>query len=171
MVKFIPKRNVWILWKDSEVEVVVPTNPLWPASYGGWVDVIQHQDMNTPYDNYRLFAKMSVIAASVQKGLEDTRLAPHANIQSNANGAFRNTDGTLINLEEGRQRRKVHIHIFGRRLEDSTWADPIQLATYQAYNAMKHSDDIWSEDKMNDLIKFLDNEIPRALANYRTNGF
>jgi hypothetical protein len=115
VISFNAEHNVWVLWQDTDVEVVVPVKTLWPATYGGWVIVIQHQEVNTPHHNYPLFAKMSVIAAVVQKGLEHLDLAPHANIQSNANWAFRATDGTLTDLEEGRQQRRVHIHIFGRR--------------------------------------------------------
>ncbi|MHA2300756.1 MAG: hypothetical protein ACXACD_07360 [Candidatus Thorarchaeota archaeon] len=163
MISFNAKQNVWVLWHDTDVDVVVPVKTLWPAAYGGWVIVIQHQQANTPYHNYRLFAKMSVIAAVVQKGLEHLDLAPHANIQSNANWAFRTSDGALTDLEEGRHRRRVHIHIFGRRTQDPSWGDPIQLASYHEYTVMQDSENIWDETTLNQFSTFLLDEVPRAL--------
>jgi hypothetical protein len=163
VISFNAEHNVWVLWHDADVEVVAPVKTLWPADYGGWVIVIQHQDVNTPYHDYHLFAKMSVIAAVVQKGLEHLELAPHANIQSNANWAFRTTDDTLTDLEEGRQQRRVHIHIFGRQTQDPSWGDPIQLAPYREYAAMQDSADVWNETTLNQFSAFLADEIPRAL--------
>lgn len=165
MISFNAEHNVWILWNDAEINVVVPVKTLWPATYGGWIIVVQHQQqqVNTPYHNYRLFAKMNVIAAVVQKGLERLELAPHANIQSNANWAFRTTDGALTDLEEGRQRRRVHIHIFGRRTQDPGWGDPIRLAPYREYAVLQDSADVWNETTLNQFSTFLADEIPRAL--------
>ena len=165
MLSFDTEHHVWVLWHDAEVDVVVPVKMLWPAEYGGWVIVGQHQEtpVNAPYHDYRLFAKMCVIAAVVQKGLERLALAPHANIQSNANWAFRATDGALTDLEEGRLRRRVHIHIFGRRTQDPRWGDPIQLASYRDYAAMQESTDIWSETILTQFSVFLADEVPQAL--------
>ena len=165
MITFNAEHHVWVLWHDNEVDVVVPVKTLWPAEYGGWVIVAQHQQqqVNAPYHDYQLFAKMCVIAAVVQKGLEHLALAPHANIQSNANWAFRTTEGALTDLEEGRQRRRVHIHIFGRRTQDPSWGDPIQLAPYRDYAAMQESTDIWNETTLNQFSAFLSAEVPQAL--------
>jgi diadenosine tetraphosphate (Ap4A) HIT family hydrolase len=170
MISFNTEHNVWMLWRDAEVDVVVPVKTLWPAEYGGWVIVVQHQQtqVNTPYHDYHLFAKMCVIAAVVQKGLERLELAPHANIQSNANWAFRTTDGTFTDLEKGRQRRRVHIHIFGRRTQDPSWGNPIRLAPYREYAAMQDSTDIWNEITLNQFSTFLANEVPRALRIFQT---
>ena len=131
--------------------------------YGGWVIVIQHQEVNAPYHDYRLFAKMCVIAAVVQKGIERLALAPHANIQSNANWAFRTNDGSFIDLEEGRQRRRVHIHIFGRRTQDPIWGDPIRLVSYREYAAMQDFNEVWNKTTLNQFSAFLAEEVPRAL--------
>ena len=171
MISFNAEHNVWVLWHDAEVDVVVPVKTLWPATYGGWVIVVQHQQkqVNTPYQDYHLFAKMSVIAAVVQKGLECLEIAPHANIQSNANWAFRTTDGTLTDLEEGRQLRRVHIHIFGRRKQDSNWGDPILLAPYCKYVAFQDSEDIWNETTLEHFSTFLADEVPRALRTAQAN--
>jgi diadenosine tetraphosphate (Ap4A) HIT family hydrolase len=165
VISFNAEHNVWAVWHDTDVEVVVPVKTLWPASYGGWVIVVQHQQkqVNAPYHDYHLFAKMCVIAAVVQKGLERLELAPHANIQSNANWAFRTTDGTLTDLEAGRQQRRVHIHIFGRRTEDPSWGDPIGLASYNEYAAMQNAEDVWNETTLNHFSTFLADEVPRAL--------
>jgi hypothetical protein len=141
VISFNAEHNVWVLWHDADVEVVAPVKTLWPADYGGWV----------------------IVAAVVQKGLEHLELAPHANIQSNANWAFRTTDGTLTDLEEGRQQRRVHIHIFGRQTQDPSWGDPIQLAPYREYAAMQDSADVWNETTLNQFSAFLADEIPRAL--------
>ena len=165
MIGFDAENDVWVLWEDSEVRVCVPTKTSWPAHYGGWVVVFQKQNVvGAPYNDYRLFAKMSVIAAAVQNSLEYVGLAPHANIQSNANWAFRKSDGSLLNSKEGRERRKVHIHIFGRKVEDPAWADPIVLPTFQEYYATKDCwGKIWSEEDMNKLVRFLEYEVPLAL--------
>jgi diadenosine tetraphosphate (Ap4A) HIT family hydrolase len=164
VIGFDAEHRCWVLWEDSGIQVVVPVKTLWPAEYGGWVVVLQHHDVNTPYVNYRLFATMSVIAATVQKGLEALGLAPHANIQSNANWAFRKTNGTVTLTEIGRQRRKVHIHIFGRSTDDPMWADPIQLGTYHEYTAMIPERNVWPEETMTRLTSFLADEIPKALT-------
>jgi diadenosine tetraphosphate (Ap4A) HIT family hydrolase len=165
VISFNAEHNVWVLWHDTDVEVVVPVKTLWPSEFGGWVIVVQHQQkqVNAPYHDYQLFAKMSVIAAVVQKGLEHLELAPHANIQSNANWAFRTTDGAFTDLEEGRQQRRVHIHIFGRRMQDPSWGDPIQLAPYRKYVALQDSEDIWNETTLSQFSTFLADEVPRAL--------
>lgn len=170
MLSFNTEQNVWVLWRDAEVEVVVPMKTLWPAESGGWVIVVQHQQqqVNAPYHDYPLFAKMCVVAAVVQKGLEHLALAPHANIQSNANWAFRTTDGALTDLEEGRQRRRVHIHIFGRRTQDPNWGNPIQLASYRDYAAMQNSTDVWNEITLDHFSTFLAKEVPRALKILQT---
>lgn len=171
MLSFNVERNVWVLWHDAEVDVVVPVRTLWPAAYGGWVIVVQRQQkqVNTPYHDYHLFAKMCVIAAVVQKGLECLELAPHANIQSNANWAFRRTNGTLTDLERGRQQRRVHIHIFGRRTQDPSWGDPIQLAPHCKYVAFQDSEDIWNGTTLNQFSAFLVDEVPRALRTAQAN--
>jgi hypothetical protein len=164
LVGFDTDKDVWVLWEDSEVGVIVPVKTGYPAEYGGWVSVVQNKNVKTPYDNYKLYAKMNVIAATVQKGLELTGLAPHANIQSNANWAFRNRDGSIIDVEEGREKRRVHIHIFGRMVNGPAWADPILLPTYQEYNSSKKFwGKVWNKQEMNKLIKFLEAEVPKAL--------
>jgi len=154
---------VWVLWQDRDVDVVVPMKTLWRATYGGWIIVTQRQQVCAPYDNYRLFAKMCVIAAVVQKGLEHLALAPHANIQSNANWAFRTSNGDLTDLEEGRHRRRVHIHIFGRQTQDPNWGDPIRLASYREYSIIQNAEDIWNDNTLKQFSTFLANEVPQAL--------
>lgn len=163
MISFNAEHNVWVLWQDTDVDVVVPMKTLWRAAYGGWVIVTQRQQVSTPYHNYRLFAKMCVIAAVVQKGLEHLALAPHANIQSNANWAFRTSNGGFTDIEEGRQRRRVHIHIFGRRIQDPSWGDPIRLAPYREYAVMQSTEDIWNEPTLKQFSAFLADEVPQAL--------
>jgi hypothetical protein len=163
VISFNAEHNVWVLWQDTDVDVVVPVKTLWRSTYGGWVVVTQHLQVNAPYHNFRLFAKMCVIAAVVQKGLERLALAPHANIQSNANWAFRTSDGALSELEEGRQRRRVHIRIFGRRTQDPSWGDPIRLASYHEYVAMQDTGEIWSENTLKQFSTFLADEVPQAL--------
>jgi hypothetical protein len=164
------EKDIWVLWEDDETGVIVPIKTSWPVHYGGWVIVVQNQNVKTPYDNYRLYAKMSVIAATVQKGLEEMGLAPHANIQSNANWAFRNRDGSLRDVEEGREKRKIHIHIFGRMFEDPSWADPILLPSHQEYNSSKKFwGKVWNKKDMDKLINFLEAEIPKAITELSSN--
>lgn len=83
LVGFNPEKDVWVLWEDDEVGVIVPVKTGYPAHYSGWVIVVQNQNVKTPYDDYRLYAKMSVITATVQKGLEETGLAPSARASTN----------------------------------------------------------------------------------------
>lgn len=162
-VKFDEKSSRWILWKESGIRVVVEDPPNFPAEWGGHFMVEHGFQAATPYGNYLLFAKMSVVAAVVQKGLEILGLAPHANIQSNANWAFRRPDSSFRKVEEGKKRRKLHLHIYGRRPQDPNWAEPIHPAYHQEQMAGKYSGKIFTYEQMRRLSAFLAREIPTAL--------
>lgn len=153
----------WVLWEDREVRVVIQAKTNFPAEYGGHIVVEQKLEVKVPYGNYDLFSKMSIIAAIVQKELEEIGLAPHANIQSNANWAFRNSDGSLRSIKEGQAARGLHIHVYGRRPEDPGWAEPIRPACFQEQKAGKYWGKVFSEEQMRKLSELLQKEIPRAL--------
>jgi len=154
----------WILWRDKETKVVVQRRTNWPAKFGGHIVVEQHKEVSTPYEDYPLFSKMSVIAATVQKSLEKTGLASHANIQSNANWAFRTPTGEFREIKEGQEHRRVHIHVYGRTMEDPGWGEPIRPAYWEGQQiGQKYWGQVWSKEKMNKLATFLEKEIPRAL--------
>lgn len=161
--KYEKEFDHWVLWKDREVCVVIQAKTNFPAEYGGHIVVEQKLGVKVPYENYGLFSKMSIIAAVVQKVLEEIRLAPHANIQSNANWAFRNSDGSLRSIKEGQAARGLHIHVYGRRPEDPGWAEPIQPAYFQEQKVGKYWGKVFSEEQMRKLSKILQKEIPRAL--------
>ena len=156
----------WVLWGDSEVRVITEKNPLWPAKFGGHIVVEQlaldPKRVKVPHENYKLFAKMNVIAAAVQGGLEETSVADHANIQCNGNWAFRSSGGSLRRSCVGGQGyRRLHIHIFGRRKEDPNWGNPISLPTYQARGTYKGQ--CLNEASRDALCAFLETEISKAL--------
>lgn len=155
----------WVLWKDSEVQVITQESPLWPGEFGGHIVVEQlardEKKVKVPHENYKLFAKMNVIAAAVQKALEQTSVAYHANIQWNGNWAFRSLCGSLRNALVGQGYRRLHIHIFGRRTEDLSWGDPISLPTYQARGM--YEGQCLNEVSRDALCAFLKTEIPKAI--------
>jgi len=163
MVKFDKEMDHWVLWEDNEVLVVIQRKTNFPAEYGGHIVVEQKKEIEVPYGDYRLFGKMSIVAAAVQKGLEKTGLAPHANIQSNANWAFRKTDDSFLDIEEGRKRRRLHIHVYGRTPKDPGWGEPIRPAYHQEQQQGKYWGKIFSQDKMVELSESLNKEIPTAL--------
>ena len=153
----------WVLWEDSEVRSVIQTKTNFPAEYGGHIVVEQKLGVKVPYENYALFSKMSIIAAAIQKTLEEIGLAPHANIQSNANWAFRNSDGSLRSIKEGQAARGLHIHVYGRCPEDPGWAEPIRPAYFWEQKAGKYWGKFFSREQMRKLSELLQKEIPRAL--------
>lgn len=166
-VTFDQRGNVrcWVLWEDSEVRVITPESPFWSGVFGGHIVVEQHVrdqgEVKVPYESYKLFAKMSVIAAAVQKALEETYTAHHANIQSNDNWAFRFLNGSLKDKYKGKGCRRLHIHIFGRKQEDPNWGNPIPSLVYQARGAYKGQ--CLNEVPRDKLCAFLETEIPKAL--------
>jgi len=161
--RFMKEMDYWILWEDEEIQVVVQGQANWPANYGGHVVVEQKRGTSTPYSDYRLFAEMNVIAAAVQKGMEELELAPHANIGSFANWAFRNPDGTFREVKEGQRHRNLHVHVYGRKPKDPSWGDPLQQANWQEQQEGKYWGQIWSENQIQRLAAFLGLEVPRAL--------
>ena len=167
-VKFVKDADLpyWILWENDNFRVKTLENPNRPANYGGHILVEQKSEVaKVPYDDYVLFAEISVIAAVIQKGVEETGIAPHVNIQCNANWAFRKPNGGLQEIEEGRKKRKVHLHIYPRLPADPHWADPAYLATHQEHILEeKYRDDTFTMKQMEDLKQFLEKEIPTALT-------
>lgn len=153
----------WVLWEDDQVRVVIQEKTNFPADYGGHIVVEQKLGVRVPYGDYRLFAKMSVVAAVVQRGLEDTGLAPHANIQSNANWAFREADGSSRDVEEGRKKRELHIHVYGRTPKDPGWGEPIRPANFQEQREGKFWGKIFSQEKMAELSDFLNKKVSLTL--------
>lgn len=165
MARIDRKDDHWVLWENPEIRVVVQKKANWPAKYGGHVVVEQQRrGASTPYSNYGLFAKMNVIAAVVQKALEEQELALHANIQSNANWAFRRLDGKFRDVKEGRKRRSLHVHVYGRRTEDPGWGEPIRPAYFKEQQfEKKYWGQIWSESQLQRIATFLELEVPEAL--------
>ena len=164
IARFDRKLDHWVLWEDEETQVVVQVAANWPAKYGGHVVVEQKRGASTPHSNYRLFAKMNIIAAVVQKGLEETGLAPHANIGSFANWAFRSPDGSFRKVKEGQRHRNLHVHVYGRDPEDPSWGDPLQQANWQEQQEGKYWGQIWTEKQIQRITAFLGLEVPRALG-------
>lgn len=165
--RFVEKLDHWLLWENPEIRVVVQERANWPARYGGHVVVEQKRGASTPYSDYALYAKMSVIAAAIQKGLEETDLVPHVNLQSNANWAFRKEDGSFRELKEGQRRRSLHIHVYGRCQEDPNWAEPIRPAYFREQQfEKKYWGQIWSENQLQRIAAFLELEVPRALRTF-----
>lgn len=163
MARFDERANHWVLWENPEIRVVVQQKANWPAKYGGHVVVEQKIGVKTPYDDYALFGRMSVVAAVVQKGMEETGLAPHANIQSNANWAFRKPDGGFRGIKEGQQCRNLHFHICGRDPKDPGWGEPIRPAYFKEQQEGKYWDEVWSEVQLQRIAAFLELEIPIGL--------
>ncbi len=148
------------MWENNSLRIIAQKKANFPANYGGHFVVEQDLGVKTPYDDYFLFARMAVAAAVVQKGLEKLGLAPHANIQSNANWAFRREDGDLKDTEQGRSQRCLHIHIYGRHPDDPNWADPVRPATYWEQQAGKYWHKVFPEEKLEKLSCFIEKEIP-----------
>ena len=159
------KLKDYVLWENDKIRVVIQGKANWPAKYGGHIVVEQKMNISTPYSDYSLYAKMSVIAAAIQKVLEQTGLAPHANLQSNSNWAFRNEDGSFRDIKEGQNHRNLHIHIYGRKKgKDSNWGEPIRPAYWQEQQVeQKYWGQIWNKKQINKLTDFLNEEIPKAL--------
>jgi len=165
IARFDRKADHWVLWKNLEIQVVVQRKANWPARYGGHVVVEQKRGTNTPYyGGYSLFGKMSVVAAAVQKALEEQKLAPHTNIQSNDNWAFRNPDGSFREVEEGQRHRNLHVHVYGRDPKDGSWGDPIRQANWREQHVeKKYWGQIWTENQLQRIAAFLELEVPIAL--------
>lgn len=161
--RYDKKMSHWVLWEDDEVRVVIQIKTNFPAEYGGHIVVEQKLGVRVPYGDYRLFAKMSIVAAAIQKGLEETDLAPHANIQSNANWAFREADGAFRDVEEGRKQRGLHIHVYGRTPKDPGWGESVRPAYHEEQRQGKYWQKVFSQEKMNELSKFFKKEIPTVL--------
>lgn len=162
-VRFDEAARHWIFWEDGAIRVVIQRDTNFPAEYGGHLVVEQKSGVKTPYGDYRLFARMAVVAAAVQKALEETGLAPHANIQSNANWGFRNPDGTFRTIEEGRSKRSLHLHVYGRKPKDPNWAEPVRPAYHAEQQAGKYFGKVFSAHQMERVRNFLQKEIPEAL--------
>ena len=162
-VEYDREKEQWVLFENSNIQVVIQSRTNFPAQYGGHIVVSQKVGAQTPYSKYALFAKMSVVAAAVQKGLEVTGLAPHANIQSNANWAFREINGSFLDVEEGKRNRRLHIHVYGRSPKDPNWGEPIRPAYHQEQQAYKYWGEVFIQLEMNKLAEFLSEEIPQAL--------
>ncbi len=155
----------WILWKNNSFQVKALENPNRPADHGGHI-LVEHKGVavKVPCQNYVFFAKLSVIAAVVQKAVEETGLAPHCNIQCNSNWSFRKPNGGLRDIKKGRERRKVHLHVYPRFPADPYWADPAYLATYrEQIIEEKYKGRTFTMPQMVKLKKFLEKEIPIAL--------
>lgn len=170
-VEFIKDADLpyWALWEDDKFRVKTLKNPNRPAEYGGHILVEQKSEVvKVPYDNYILFAKLSVIAAAVQKGVEKTGLAPHANIQCNANWSFRKPNGGLREVKKGKERRKVHLHVYPRLPVDPHWGDPAYLATHrEQIIEEKYKGRIFTMPQMKKLKEFLEKEIPTVLKHLK----
>jgi len=155
----------WILWENSNFRVRTLENPNRPADHGGHI-LVEHKGgaVKVPYENYVFFAKLSVIAAVVQKAVERTGLAPHCNIQCNTNWSFRKPNGGLKEVKKGRGRRSVHLHVYPRLPDDPHWADPAYLATYKEQMIdEKYKGRTFTMPQMVKLKEFLKKEIPVAL--------
>lgn len=169
MDKATKKDGGWILWQDDQgIEVVALENPHWPKGLGGHI-IVFGPSKETPYEDYGIYAKMTVIAAACQKALSELSLAPHANIQINGNWAFRRREesgeASAVSLEEGLASRRVHVHIYGRKPEDINWGDPIRLPNHRQFHETNpYAGETWPEATLNDLAEFLDEEIPKALS-------
>lgn len=162
IARFDREDDHWVLWENPEIRVVVQRKANWPAKYGGHVVVEQKIGAKTPYDDYALFGRMAVVAAVVQKGMEELGLAPHANIGSFANWAFRTPDGELREVQDGQKRRGLHVHVYGRRPEDRSWGDPLRQADWKEHFVdKKYWGRIWSENQVQRLAAFLELEVPR----------
>lgn len=157
----------WVLWENEDFRIITLKNPNRPADYGGHIVVEQkgqEHPVRVPYEHYRFFAKISVIAAVVQKAVELTRIAPHCNIQFNSNWAWRSPNGGLRDLGEGKENRAVHAHIYPRTLHDPNWANPAYLATFQEHVIdQKYRDRVFTMEQMIRLRDSLKREIPAAL--------
>lgn len=165
-IRFVKKADLpyWVFWENKEFRVRTLENPNRPADHGGHILVEAQKTVITPYDNYVLFAELSVIAAAVQKAVEETGLAPHANIQCNANWAFRKPNGGLRGTKAGREKRKVHLHIYPRLPADPHWADPAYLATHkEQILEEKYKGRTFAMLQMKKLNEFLKKEIPISL--------
>lgn len=166
-VEFIKDADLpyWVLWEDGGFRVRTLENPNRPADHGGHI-LVEHKEgaVKVPYQNYVFFAKISVIAAVVQKAVEKTGISPHANIQCNANWSFRKPNGGLREVKKGKEKRKVHLHVYPRLPADPHWGDPAYLATYkEQIIEEKYKGRMFTMPQMVKLKEFLENEIPKAL--------
>lgn len=171
-IKFIKKGendwlSHWVLWENEDFRIITLKNPNRPADHGGHIVVeqkVKECPVRVPYEDYRFFAKISVIAAVVQKAVELTRIAPHCNVQFNGNWAWRSPNGGLRELKEGKENRAVHAHIYPRTLHDPYWANPAYLATFQEHVIdQEYRDRAFTMKQMIRLRDFLMREIPVAL--------
>ena len=159
----------WVLWEDKQFRVITLRNPNRPADHGGHIVVEKRikgagAAVKDPYENYVFFAKISVIAAVVQKAVELTGIAPHCNVQFNGNWAWRNSDNSLRGIEEGKRRRAVHLHIYPRISDDPCWGNPAYLATYKEQVIDEiYKDRCFTMEQMERLKEFLEKEISTAL--------
>jgi len=173
-IKFVKKGKKdwlshWVLWENGDFRIITLKNPNRPADHGGHI-VVEQKDgsKRAPYQDYVFFAQISVIAAVVQKAVELAKVAPHCNIQFNGNWAWRSPDGSLRDVNEGRQRRAVHAHIYPRTLHDPNWADPAYLATFQEQViAQKYDGRCFTMEQMLRLRERLEREIPPALESLK----
>lgn len=170
-IEFVEKDwlSHWVLWEDDLFRIITLKNPNRPADHGGHIVVEQKSgEISSPHQDYLFFAKLAILAAVVQKAVELTWIAPHCNIQMNGNWAWRNSDGSFLNVEDGIKRRRVHAHIYPRLSTDPYWGDPAYLATYEEQVLdRKYEGRYFTMLQMVKLKKFLEKEIPRALKSFR----
>lgn len=169
-IKFVEKGwlSHWVLWENDLFRIITLKNPNRPADHGGHIVVEQKsEEISSPYQDYRFFAELSILAAVVQKAVESTEIAPHCNIQFNGNWAWKNSDSSLRDVEEGITKRKVHAHIYPRLPADPYWGDPACLATYKEQVLdRKYEDRAFTMSQMAELKEFLKREIPIALKSF-----
>ncbi len=160
MFRFDKEKDHWVLWEDETIYVVVQRKTNFPARYGGHIVVGQKAGVKTPYENLGLFSDMMKMAAIVQKALETLHIAPHANIQSNANWAFRRMDGSFRDVLSGREKRLLHIHIYGRCPDDPNWGEPVRPAYHREQQRDgKYWNMIWPKKTLKKISDFIAKEI------------
>jgi len=115
--------NTFLLWENSEFEVVTPKNPHVPYVQGLHIIVAPKREVPNAWTNITLSADTFGLAAQVCQILEKIQFAPWFNIQANGNWGL---------LPGGKP--FFHVHIYGRNKTD-TWGKPITLPmlpkTYQ----------------------------------------
>ncbi len=109
------KAESWTLWSNSEFEVFTPFNPHTSTEEGLHVIIVPKVTVDSALVDENLSVETFRFAIKVARAMEELKMAPWFNIQSNGNW------GLLPGKTPW-----FHVHIYGRR-KGKTWCMPVQI--------------------------------------------
>ncbi len=109
------KNESWTLWSNSKFEVFTPFNPHTSSEEGLHVIVVPKVIVDSALVDENLSVETFRVAVKVAKAMEELKLAPWFNIQSNGNW------GLLPGSTPW-----FHVHVYARR-KGKTWGMPVQI--------------------------------------------